>query len=178
MDSLCHPCITTAHLSYSFLYRLVRYYWHYYGDGSIRIGEFQLPANPFATYRWDNLTHRRIQVDWWLVSMVCCNGLPHLPMVFLLPTWIKRKTQRSSRILVKFGLPPSNFWVLFFNHYALFKGSLVRKNPSSPSCQPHHHANHPPSSSWEVSAWIHGWKHYRARNRVFFWVKWLPGSPK
>ena len=37
-----------------------------------------------------------------------------------------------------------------------------------PSCQPHHHVNHPSSSSWEVqqfgSVWIHGWKHARTRN--------------
>ena len=50
---------------------------------------------------------------------------------------------------------------------------------SSPqsSWQPHHHA-----SSWEVweirNAWIQAWKHSRARNPVFFRVKWLPWSPK
>ena len=44
---------------------------------------------------------------------------------------------------------------------------------SSPqsSRQPHHYA-----SSWEVwvlgNAWIHAWKHARARNPVFFRVKW------
>ena len=40
------------------------------------------------------------------------------------------------------------------------------------SCQPHHHVNHPSSSSWEVwqlgSVWIQGWKRPRARNLVFF----------
>ena len=66
------------------------------------------------------------------------------------------------------------------------KGSLVRKHPrrqlswsgfstimsTRSSCQPHHHVNHPSSSSWEVwqfgSVWIQGWKHPRARNLVFF----------
>ena len=66
------------------------------------------------------------------------------------------------------------------NHW-IIKGSLVRKLSSygrwlwlafTPSCQPHHHANHPSSSSWKAqqfgSGWIDGWKHSGARNPVFF----------
>ena len=82
------------------------------------------------------------------------------------------------------------------SHHELINGSLVRKLPSygrlswlaflppwimstTSSCQPHHHVNHPSSSSWEVwRVWIHGWKHSRARNPVFFRAMRLLASPK
>ena len=38
------------------------------------------------------------------------------------------------------------------------------------------------SSCWEAQevgkGWMHAWKHPRARNPVFFWIKWLPWSLK
>ena len=45
MDSLCHPCITTTHVSYSVLsvepwnsrHRLARYYWYIHHQASIMI---------------------------------------------------------------------------------------------------------------------------------------------
>ena len=90
-------------------------------------------------------------------------------------------------------------YVYIYNHSCIkiiyiyiIKGYLVRKLPSygrwswlafTPSCQKHHHVNHP-SSSWDMKhaqqfgrVWIHGWKHSRAQNPVFLQSWWLLGLP-
>ena len=60
------------------------------------------------------------------------------------------------------------------------RGSLV---VTSSSCQQHFEQEQFVCGSCREeqqfrNAWLHGWKHSRARNPVFFRVKWLVGSPE
>ena len=107
---------------------------------------------------------------------------PELPGCSMLPWPIHlNSTQQVTVWDICSTTPHRSSVSLWANSKKMFKWSLVRKLPSCgrmsrdsfvimlnhhhvSSCQPHHHVG---------SMWVHRWKHSRARNPMFFQVKWL-----
>ena len=85
-------------------------------------------------------------------------------MIYIIKGSLVRKLRRYGR------MSRGSLVIMFMSHHV---SHIIM--PTTSSCEPL-------ATTWDVqqlgSVWIHGWKHSRARNPVFFWVKCLLGSLK